>query len=351
MSEKNKKIFINILVVQTGILFIIAVLEIAVRIFPDVELEINNPYKYTEIKGEVRLGIALHSYSEIYPLRFDKRGYYRKSNGVIDYNFNQFGARWIESREQKLRGKTVVVVGDSFTYGFGLRYEDAYIFKLQNLLYKDKLYLDFINFSEPAANSQTCLDIYREKRNDMPHDMLIYGLHLNDLIEFSTSHVNCNIYRYDSWIRKKSKLADLILKKIEKKKSRRKNIKGLISPLRFETTYFTDNMNAIKQMNLEARQQDVDFFIVILPILVDVKEGAFTQVYDKIKRIFDRYGIKYFDLTPSVMAHDDDLNLWILPFDQHPNETANAIFARALSILLKTKSKEGADGSKRKRGN
>ena len=108
----------------------------------------------------------------------------------------------------------------------------------------------------------------------------------------------------------------------------------MINPSQFETPYFIDTMNAIKQMNLEAKQENVNFFVVILPILIDVRITTFAPVYDKIKSLFTTYDIQYFDLSNSVSSYEDS-DLWILPFDQHPNEVANAVFANRLSILLK----------------
>jgi hypothetical protein len=87
-------------------------------------------------------------------------------------------------------------------------------------------------------------------------------------------------------------------------------------------------------MDRETRQQGIEFIVVILPILVDVQKGTFKPVYDRIKKILDECGIKYLDLTFSVV-HYKDSNLWILPFDQHPNEIANAILAHEVRNFFK----------------
>ncbi len=335
MKKSGKRILINILIIIAGIFLIITILEITLRIFPDKYTHINNSYRYTKFLGELKHEVPFHSYCEIYPLDFDARKYYKKSSGIIKYDFNQFGARWIKSKNQEISGeKKIFVVGDSFTAGFGLRYADAYIYKAQNLLHEDGLSYDFVNFSVPGANSKTCLENYRKKRDLIPHDMLLYGLHLNDLLSFSTSYVICDIHRYETRIRNKSKLADFILKRVEKGRSRQKNIEKLLDPSKLSSDYFVENMNAIKQMDRETKQQGIEFVVVILPILVDVQKGTFRPVYDRIKKLLDECGIKYLDLTSSVV-HYRDSNLWILPFHPHPNEIANAIFAQELRNFFK----------------
>ncbi|MFA5389747.1 MAG: hypothetical protein WC312_08380 [Candidatus Omnitrophota bacterium] len=335
MKKSGKRIVVNISIVIAGIFLIIAILEIMLRVFPDKYTHINNPYRYTKFLGEFKYGVPFHSYCEIYPVDRDNRKYYKKGSGIIKYNFNQFGARWIKPQNQEIRGdKKIFVIGDSFTLGFGLRYEDTYIYKTQALLREDGLKYDFINFSFPAADSRACLENYIKKRGMIRHNMLLYGMHLNDLLKFPTSYVICDIHGYETRIRNKSKLADFILKRLEKEKSWRENIEKLLDPSMLNSDYFVQNMDAIKQMDRETKRLGVDFAVVILPILADLREETFRPVYNRIKRLLDEYGIKYLDLTASVAGYED-ISLWILPFDQHPNEIANSIFAQELRNFFK----------------
>jgi len=82
-------------------------------------------------------------------------------------------------------------------------------------------------------------------------------------------------------------------------------------------------------MKQEALANGSGFAVVILPVLIDLKFGTFNPVYNRIKALFDENDIMYFDLTSSVVAYSDK-DLWILPFDQHPNEIANEIFTQKL---------------------
>ena len=206
---------------------------------------------------------------------------------------------------------------------------------MQNILHKDKICFGLINFSRNGYDSKRCLDIYR-RVNKIPHKIVLYCLHLNDLILFGTSYVVCidNFYDYTKWTGKSSRLIDFILKRIQKQKSRQKKIQELTNPLRFKDSKFINNIAAIKQMNIEAKQNGVDFYVVILPILIDIQKTTFKPVYNKIIEILNENNINYFDISSSVSSYRDS-ELWILPFDQHPNEIANAIFAQKLSIFLK----------------
>lgn len=316
-----------------SILLSIYFLEIALWIYPVSKIIINDPYQFTKFIGNVKCGIPFNSYKEIYPLKFDKRGYYKKSGGAVYYYFNQYGARWLKAKEQKVGDKNIVVLGDSFTYGFGLRYQDTYICRAQACLNSKGTNLSLMNFSVPASNSETVLNTYNTIKDRVPHAMILYGLHLNDLIAFPTSYVICNTDKHDMWIRN-YKSIDFILSCIEKIISRQKNIRTLLDPSNFGKPYFINNMNAIKQLNMEAKKRGVGFSVIILPILVDVRSGTFNAVYYKIKQDLINNGIECLDLSSSVSSYRRDSDLWILPFDQHPNEIANRIFAEGLSKYL-----------------
>lgn len=317
----------------------IGLFEIVLRLWPLREIAMNDPYQYTETTNEVKFGVPFYTYREIFPLQFDSRGYYKKSRGVIDYHFNQYGARWLKAEEQKTGNGSIIVLGDSLTYGFGVRYEDTCIFKVQSFLNKTGAPLSLVNFSTPGFDSRACLSAYNKIKDGIPHRYVIYGLHVNDLIKFPTNYVTAKVHRFRTRMRQWSKAVDFVLGKVEKIKSRRKNIKKLLEPSNVWQHYFEDNMNAIKALKAETEKRNAEFLVVILPILVNVREETFKPVYDRIKAQLADNKIDYFDLSDSVRSYKDS-ELWILPFDQHPNEIANQIFAEKLSVFLAKEMKD-----------
>lgn len=309
-------------------------LEAMLRLHPVGEVEVDSPYQLTQFLGGVRFRDPFHSYREVYPVRFDHGNYYARTGGVVDYHFNQLGARWIESAQQGLQGTGVLVVGDSFTLGFGVRYEDSWIFKLERALRREGELLHFVNFAEPGADARRCLQVYREVREGTPHAVLLYGMNLNDLIEFDTSDVATKRKRLPgfSWLRRRSRLVDFVLQRIEKARSRSASFRRLTDPSVFSRPYFTENMEAIVRMKEECEGRGGRFYLVMLPILVDVKGGTFDRVYEGIRQALAERRVGLFDLTGTLAAFSDT-ELWILPFDQHPNEIANDRFAAALAPL------------------
>lgn len=339
----------NILLFLVTFILTIAVIELILRAFPFLDSEVNYPYRFVKSLDRKHLYSPLRCTREIYPWYFDVRGYYnKKDTREIGYCFNQFGARWIEPNTQSVTGNNIIVVGDSFTFGFGLRYEDAYIYRLEKLLDYDKKHFNFINFSFLGADARRCLEVYKRNSRKFPHCAVIYGLNVNDLIGFEASYITCYVpvqqfkkstnhfvHKAEDAI-KKSYLVKLVCKRLIRKKARQDKIRELTGPDRTERAYYKENMQAIKEMALAARDNNADLFVVILPVLVDVKSGVFGPVYTNIRRCLDAQGIVYFDLSDSITSFDDS-DLWIMPCDQHPNEIANRIFADRLHTLIKNK--------------
>ncbi|MCI0413254.1 SGNH/GDSL hydrolase family protein [bacterium] len=323
----------KILLALASLVFTLLALETYLRIFPDHDFQTNNPYQYTRKIGKSAFQQPFHSMKELYPLQFDNRHYYEKSGGMIHYNFDQFGARWLQSKSRDSSGFNVFVLGDSFTLGFGLRYEDSYIYKLQDQLRKQQIPVNFWNFAAPGAESRKCLSIYKKCSQLFEHELILYGLHLNDLLEFPTSHViSLNVSKKWWFIAERSKLVYFLAKKKSAYFDRKRRIKKLLSPAVFQTPYFRSNLQAILDLEKEANSHGKHLRIVLLPILVDVRKDSFRPVYKAIMAELTTRGVQYYDLTH--IPREPDHAYWILPFDQHPNEKANAIFANQLTSLL-----------------
>ena len=296
------------------------------RFFHEQEFQINHPYEQTQIRGVVHFQEPFWHYQEIYPLNQDPRNYYAASKGVIPYYFDQFGGRWVRAEERKLKKKVALALGDSLTYGFGLRYEDSFLYLLSL-----RIPLDFVNLARPAADAADSLRIYEKVSNKIPHDALVFGLHLNDLIEFPTSYVSDNaLLNRRFFLVSHSRALRFFLTKwdvVLGRPQRIQNIKEGASP---QIPFYAHNLEALKQMQAMAAKKKIPFRVIILPFLVDVQEKTFSETFARVKQSLAEAGIKYLDLSQGWDAFHDQ-ELWITPFDQHPNEVANKLFAERLS--------------------
>jgi len=324
---------INLSLVLVSVVFCFLLLEIACRIFPwseSHELQMNNPYYYIETIGQRKPHIPFYTYKERVPLQFDHQSYYAPTDGIVCFHSNQFGARWTEPKNQELKALKILVLGDSFTYGHGLHYEHTFVYRLEKKLEQASYPVSFLNFAKRGAHCMKCFEIYTQFKDTIPHDAVLYGLHINDLVKFPTSYFAANPIAIP-WIVKWSKGLDFIAKRINSYFIRKYRINRLRSTAIFEEQYFLDNMNALINLRKAANKQGARLYVVVLPILFDLKKHTLQPLYDGLKSRLDNNNFEYFDLTECLNNfHDKDV--WILPFDQHPNQRANEVFSDRLFI-------------------
>ncbi|MCI0493947.1 SGNH/GDSL hydrolase family protein [candidate division KSB1 bacterium] len=288
----------------------------------------NNPYHYIETIGHRQHHTPYHTYRERVPLEFDFHSYYAPTDGIVCFHSNQFGARWIRSEDQALAANNILVLGDSFTYGHGLHYEHTFIYRLQMKLNDKSNHVSFFNFSKRGANTINCLEIYHHFKDSIPHNVVLYGLHINDLVIFSTSYIATNPLAIP-WLVKWSKGFDFVTKRIHKCIIKKYRIRRLRSSAIFESWYFIKNFKSLVELKKAANEKGIQLYVILLPILVDLKKDTFQPLYHGIKERLESAEIEYIDLTQCLSDYNDK-DVWILPFDQHPNEKANEVFAEVL---------------------
>lgn len=321
---------VNIVLLLASLACCLLALELFCRLAPSDsgEVQLNDPYRYVKTIGRPRRFAPLNSYGERIPLEFDQQGYYAPSNGVVRFHSNQFGARWIEAAEQPLAARTVLVLGDSFTYGHGLHYEDAFVFRLQQLLEGEGAEVSFLNFAHRGANAKQVLRNYEDVRTRAVHQEVLYPLNINDLVWFPASHFVTNPLSVP-WLVEHWKGYAFISGRIHRWLIRRQRIRQLVSSSVFEREAFAANMAALTRLDRAASAHGTPLTVAILPILVDLKKGTFHPLYDGIRERVEAVGIECIDLTRCLDGRPDS-DLWVLPFDQHPNAVANQVFAEEL---------------------
>ena len=179
----------NLATALVGFAVVLVPLEIWFRFHPVTDVQTNDEYRFRTLTGERGFGIPFHAWTERFDSELDVRGYYAKTDYEVAYRFDQRGARWLAAEPRASQGRVVIVLGDSFTYGSGLRYEDSWVRQLEQRLALGGDTTTLLDFAESGADSSRCLEIYQGLRSSIAHDDVLYGLHLNDLVSFGTSEV------------------------------------------------------------------------------------------------------------------------------------------------------------------
>ena len=182
-------------------------------------------------------------------------------------------------------------------FGFGVRYDDAYVYKLEQALQARDL--PATSSTSPARRRRLGRQRnYLAVRDERPHDLVLYGLHLNDLIHFPTSYVAMAGQGGRQAIAG-FRLLGFVARTLAQRADRNAKIRELTDPAQLQQPLFRDNMAAIEAMNRAAVERGRRFVVVILPILVDLRAGTFEPVYAAIRSALEARGIRYIDLSRS----------------------------------------------------
>lgn len=319
----------NVLLLLCSFFTCIILGEIFFRIYPSQDVQTNNEYAYREVMGEWKFLTPYHSVATKFAAEIDHHGYYKANDYIIWFNYNQYGSRWITASEQPLQGTRVLLLGDSFTYGSGIRCEETYAYRLQEKMRANGQPMTVFNFGKSGANAKTSLENYNTVKDRADHQIVLYALHLNDLILFDTSYILRN-QAFDWPGARSSKFVEFILKRLNSYVGRQIKIKSLTSPDIYQAKYYHKNMAAIVDLKNQVQSAGKVFRVALLPIYIDLKADTFRPVYTTIKQDLQTRDIVVFDLTEGYESYSDE-SMWIMPVDQHPNEKANAILAEKLA--------------------
>ena len=111
--------------------------------------------------------------------------------GVYNYTYtNDESARRITSKGKTIAAnKTVMLIGDSFTYGIGVNDHETFAYQLQDKLKADGVQI--VNCGTPGKGTDYALKYYKVFKEEVKPDVVIYMSHFNDLQD------NFREYYYD----------------------------------------------------------------------------------------------------------------------------------------------------------
>jgi hypothetical protein len=91
-----------------------------------------------------------------------------------------------------------------------------------------------------------------------------------------------------------------------------------------------------RAMDRRMRERGGAFLVVVWPLLVGLDRGyPFEDVHRLLGEFFTSSGIAHHDLLP-VLRGRRPQDLWVYPVDMHPNEEANRIAAESLAPLVRS---------------
>jgi hypothetical protein len=305
----------------------------------------SNPRGYFEI--DLHEPENRERFFSIAPRRFDAIA--RWHPWAVAFRYNELRFRDVPPSPRKAEVYRIVVFGDSFTEGQGVKEEHTVARVLGDLLEQaEPGRFEVVNCGRRGLDFPKLLDGFGGALRYEPH-LLVYALVLNDAVrspEFQARQRYIN-----DWILDRERLPDEAAAPPGLLRSRTWDlVADRVSAWRVgrETTRWYLDMwgdgNAegwqrtqeiIRDMDRRLNRQGGRLLVTAWPLFVGLERPyPFAPVHETIGRFCLGAGIPWFDLLP-VYRGQRSADLWVHPVDRHPNEVAHRMAAEALLPVVR----------------
>ncbi len=234
----------------------------------------------------------------------------------------------------------IIALGDSLTYGYGIAEQETYPRVLETLL-DDTFRVEVLNLGVSGAQSEDILKILQGKLPLLQPDLVMYGVCLNDFLPSGVSQYESNraypvpIPYKEHFIAKTlsgkllDKLYDALLMRM------RLRVDFLTNILRDFDGYQTRFASDVKAMNSFVQAQGLPPMVVMV---LDQFPGTQGKRYEIILAAEKHLRAAGMRVVPSDYIRVNDVRLdWkVSPWEGHPNEKANRVFAQEFAKVLRS---------------
>ena len=233
----------------------------------------------------------------------------------------------------------IIALGDSLTYGYGIDEQDTYPKVLETLL-NDTFRVEVLNLGVSGAQSEDIYKILQRKLPELQPDLVIYGMCLNDFLPSGVGQYDNNrayqvplpykehfiqntltgkllAQRYDAllmrWGLRVDFFADIL-----------RDFDG------FQTRFARD----VKAMNAFALENGLPPIVAMVLDQYPSTEERRSKIVIAAERHLRDAGIR---LVPSdyIRVNAGRLDWKVSPWEGHPNEKANRVFAQEFAKVLR----------------
>jgi lysophospholipase L1-like esterase len=266
---------------------------------------------------------------------------------AVEFRYNTLGFRDVEWGAKRPGVRRVIVMGDSFTEGWGVREADTYPRVLERLLAAaEPGRWEVRNAGRRGADFPALFGIFEETLAYAP-DVLVYGMVPND-VDRSPDIAARQAYLND-WI-----FDQALLQSGRPLPHSRSRLVALIEDRvsawridRDSTAWYRDLYGApnhagwlrtqerLREMDRRVSAQGGRLLVACWPLLVGLDgQYPFQSEHETIGRFCDEAGIARLDLLP-VLRGQPNRDLIVHPADRHPSAVAHRLVADTLAPVVR----------------
>jgi lysophospholipase L1-like esterase len=259
------------------------------------------------------------------------RPYARETIMGAEVIINSKGLRDSEHSYEKEKGTyRILSVGDSFTFGFGVKQPLVFSNLLENHLNETKPLkrisrYEVINGGVGNYTTNQELAFLENEGYKYNPDHIILNFYINDAEK--EQH-----FQSPGFFTKYSYL-NLFLKSLHYKlTSYFDESEDYVSF--YSKFYYEENWNryekTVKQFIAASKRINAKLTVVILPDLRDLNNSPFLIIHDKIKKLYNVHGIEVIDTSYKFTDKECKYCYWVADDDPHPNELAHKLITEGI---------------------
>lgn len=235
----------------------------------------------------------------------------------------------------------ILALGDSFTYGSGLRNQNSWPKKTETFLHsKGFNNLEILNGGRPGTDTISQYKLFERFTSKYEPDMVVMGFIINDCTNICSTCGAVNLKnKFEEKIKSKQQIKSYLFRYIEltylKYKLTRETIAEYSLPYENNSHEFQQCKEGFLKFKNASEQNDFELIVIIYPMLIQLNENyPFREIHKTMEDFLDSEGIKVYDLTPEFYNYNNK-DLWLSWYDSHPNIMANEIAAKKISDIIK----------------
>jgi len=272
-------------------------------------------------------------------------GYAPIHTGRRDKNpINALGYRDLDRAQPKPEGvRRVVCLGDSFTWGVGVLFDDAWPQRIERTLSRSRgERWEAVNLAEPGMNAvQYASRLESEGWGYVP-DVVVMGWVMNDSEDEDAAEARRAVDWAEEQQRERSAteafldrsaLVRLLRTRVAATVENRRRTTGYRSMYADDYKGWAAARRALAAMGGMCRAHGVPFVVVIFPLFANPLDARypFADLHAKVAQAAGDAGAKVVDLLPRYASVDWRLLVVDGANDEHPNEIAHRIAAQAIA--------------------
>jgi GDSL-like Lipase/Acylhydrolase family len=284
------------------------------------------------------------------------RGYFDSDNSV-SFEMNSLGLRGPEiSHDKPLGTFRILVLGDSFTFGAGVRDEDTFVRRLEKSLNEHTTSKNFevLNAGVEGYNTRDEVIYLENQWLELDPDLVLIGFYLNDAypdLTFAVTIKGLNLgvsFVQPSGLARYSYTWDYAQHELHTRKLRRKVDEFYAAAYFSHPKEFLENADdvqvdwsvcrdALKRAMDLTRARNIKIALAVFPEFYRLDAGyPFENIHRLVVETCESISLPACDLLPIYRGMRTD-RLWVHITDHHPNEVAHQLAARAIEEFMRAR--------------